>query len=146
MRCLNILYYLNRDWQENWGGELRLWDPERKTFKAIIPEFNMAVLFKTTGRSYHGVEVIEGPKARRSLASYYLTELPDDAILQENMRRKAAFVVTPMDSLDPWLLRIRSLRCYRRLNEEENEPIDSDEHRALVLMKARLATLSLSHE
>ena len=74
-RRLNMLIYLNQDWQESWGGHLELWDSEMQSqFIKIPPAFNKTVIFSTTDHSYHGhpnpLECPEGVN-RRSLALYY---------------------------------------------------------------------------
>lgn len=53
-RC-NALFYLNPEWQEDWGGELELWSTDGKSKVAeISPVFNRVVIFSTTKFSYHG--------------------------------------------------------------------------------------------
>src|SRR5262245_46442302 len=43
-RRLNLLIYLNRDWQDDWGGHLELWDRTgRQCVRRIAPTFNRAV-------------------------------------------------------------------------------------------------------
>jgi Rps23 Pro-64 3,4-dihydroxylase Tpa1-like proline 4-hydroxylase len=76
-RRLNVLIYLNAEWNEEWGGHLELWDGESKTcVKRIAPTFNRAVIFDTSSRSYHGhphpLNCPDG-QSRRSLALYYYT-------------------------------------------------------------------------
>ena len=76
-RRLNLLIYLNSDWDETWGGHLELWDRDGKTcVKRIEPIFNRAVIFDTSNFSYHGhphpLTCPEGC-ARRSFALYYYT-------------------------------------------------------------------------
>jgi Rps23 Pro-64 3,4-dihydroxylase Tpa1-like proline 4-hydroxylase len=76
-RRLNVLIYLNTEWDEAWGGHLELWDADGKTCaKRIAPLFNRAVIFDTSNRSYHGhphpLDCPEG-QSRRSLALYYYT-------------------------------------------------------------------------
>ena len=54
-RRLNLLVYLNKDWQQEWGGALELWDRGgQRCVRAIQPVFNRAVLFDTSNFSYHG--------------------------------------------------------------------------------------------
>jgi len=86
-RRLNVLIYLNTEWDEAWGGHLELWEAERKTcVKRIAPIFNRAVIFDTSSHSYHGhphpLNCPEG-QSRRSLALYYYTvdyPYPEDQI------------------------------------------------------------------
>jgi hypothetical protein len=76
-RRLNLLCYLNRDWREEYGGHLELWDREMKAcVKRILPVFNRCVVFSTTDFSYHGhPDPLNCPKgwSRKSLALYYYT-------------------------------------------------------------------------
>lgn len=74
-RRLNLLIYLNKDWQEEYGGNLELWDQNMtQCEKKIMPIFNRCVIFSTTDFSYHGhpnpLTCPEG-QTRKSLALYY---------------------------------------------------------------------------
>lgn len=74
-RQLNLLLYLNKDWDDNWGGELELWDEKKENcMKKVSPIFNRCVIFNTTGKSWHGhphpLNTPEGV-TRKSLALYY---------------------------------------------------------------------------
>lgn len=45
------LIYLNKDWREEYGGHLELWDREARTCRTrILPLFNRTVVFSTAGR------------------------------------------------------------------------------------------------
>lgn len=76
-RRLNLLIYLNHDWQEAWGGHLELWDQDvERCCEKILPIFNRTVVFSTTEISYHGhPEPLRCPpgKSRKSLSFYYYT-------------------------------------------------------------------------
>lgn len=71
-RAANLLIYLNEDWEEEWGGQLELHNGLEQ--RKITPWGGRAVLFETTGTSWHGhPEPLKCPqgRARRSLALYY---------------------------------------------------------------------------
>jgi Rps23 Pro-64 3,4-dihydroxylase Tpa1-like proline 4-hydroxylase len=74
-RRLNLLVYLNKNWQEEYGGHLQLWDSEMtRCERAVLPIFNRCVIFNTTDFSYHGhPDPLNTPEGvtRRSLALYY---------------------------------------------------------------------------
>ena len=74
-RRLNILIYLNKNWSENFGGSLQLWDKDmRKCIQKILPEFNRMVIFSTTDFSYHGNPdkvSCSNDNSRKSIAMYY---------------------------------------------------------------------------
>ena len=76
-RRLNALLYLNRDWQESFGGDLQLWGQDmRQAEKIILPVFNRMVVFATTDYSYHGHPLplsCPSDRTRRSIALYYYT-------------------------------------------------------------------------
>ena len=78
-RRLNILVFLNEQWEKEWGGRIELWDPQvRVRRQAFTPVLNRCVIFETSDRSYHGVERVQCPKdrARQSFAGYYYTSDP----------------------------------------------------------------------
>ena len=74
-RRINLLIYLNKNWKENYGGSLELWDKDMsKCVSKIIPTFNKIVIFNTNDFSYHGnPEIIDNPHntSRKSIALYY---------------------------------------------------------------------------
>ena len=76
-RRLNMLIYLNRDWKEEYGGHLELWDADGKTCRErILPVFNRTVIFSTTDRSFHGhPHQLTSPPGvtRKSVSLYYYT-------------------------------------------------------------------------
>jgi Rps23 Pro-64 3,4-dihydroxylase Tpa1-like proline 4-hydroxylase len=76
-RRLNLLVYLNKDWKEEYGGHLELWDRGMaRCEQRILPVFNRTVVFSTTDFSYHGhptpLAVPEG-MSRKSVSFYYYT-------------------------------------------------------------------------
>jgi Rps23 Pro-64 3,4-dihydroxylase Tpa1-like proline 4-hydroxylase len=74
-RRLNVIVYLNRDWEEEYGGYLELWNREMsRCERRVLPIFNRCVIFSTTDFSYHGhPEPLSCPEGmtRKSLALYY---------------------------------------------------------------------------
>ena len=76
-RRVNLLLYLNKDWKEEWGGNLGLYDKNgKKCLKIVSPFFNRLMIFETHDLSYHGFpEPIICPKniTRNSLILYYYT-------------------------------------------------------------------------
>ncbi|MBB6610292.1 2OG-Fe(II) oxygenase [Pontibacter sp. Tf4] len=78
-RRLNVLVYLNKNWEENYGGYLELWaltEGHNRLMTSIAPSFNRCVIFETNEISYHGhpkkLNVPDGV-TRKSLATYYYT-------------------------------------------------------------------------
>ncbi len=101
-QVLNLIIYLNEDWQSHWGGDLELWTAGRKPHSKIAPIANRAVLFFTGTRSFHGhPEPLTCPPERRrnSLAVYYyIYERPQNEDY-EGMQRAACWVPTTADDL-----------------------------------------------
>lgn len=79
-RRLNLLVYLNHDWQSEYGGQLELWDRGMtRREKAVDPLFNRCVIFNTDDDSFHGhPDPLNCPpdRTRRSMALYYYTASP----------------------------------------------------------------------
>jgi Rps23 Pro-64 3,4-dihydroxylase Tpa1-like proline 4-hydroxylase len=83
-RRLNVLVYLNRDWEEEYGGALELWGRDQaRCEQRILPLFNRLVVFNTTEYSFHGhPEPLNCPedRTRKSLALYYYSKgRPEEA-------------------------------------------------------------------
>lgn len=74
-RRLNVLVYLNENWEESFGGHFELWDTDMKgCVKKLLPIFNRMAIFSTTDFSYHGhPDPLNCPedRSRRSMAFYY---------------------------------------------------------------------------
>ena len=76
-RRINILLYLNKDWEEAYGGHLEMWDKDTKFCgDKVLPVFNRLAIFSTTSESFHGhPDPLNCPQdmTRKSLALYYYT-------------------------------------------------------------------------
>jgi hypothetical protein len=86
MRRYNLIYYLNKDWNPDWGGNLEFWSHDennnqpKEKITTIECKFNRAVLFDTTQNSWHGFSnPINCPEGvyRKSIAVYYLSDVPE---------------------------------------------------------------------
>lgn len=95
-RRVNILLYLNEEWDPSWGGLLELWDPDMTACQAkVTPAGNRMLVFTTSLDSFHGhPDALQCPEdvARRSMALYYFTE-------EENaVRRSTNYQARPEES------------------------------------------------
>ena len=98
-RRINLLLYLNKDWNKEWGGSLQLWDKDMKTMiQDIQPLFNRVVIFNTGSDTYHGhPHSLNTPSgiSRISLALYYYTKENPDT--QETNVTSAVWKDTPVE-------------------------------------------------
>ena len=80
-RRLNLIIYLNEDWDPQFGGNLELWDRQMKRCgQSVAPLAGRAVVFSTDLHSYHGhPDPLTCPedRSRRSIATYYYTAFAD---------------------------------------------------------------------
>lgn len=82
-RRLNLLLYLNEEWDDAWGGALELhtnpWlHPADNEVKTVSPRMNRCVIFETSDHSWHGFRRLELPDdkrdvSRKSFAMYLYT-------------------------------------------------------------------------
>lgn len=96
-RKLNIIIYMTKNWNSEWGGGLELWshDEQKNQPKDLIKTvencYNRAIIFDTTQNSWHGLpNFINCPQevVRKSLAVYYVQPKPN----QTEERGRALFV------------------------------------------------------
>merc|ERR1711871_1622088 len=122
-RRINIIVYLNKNWSREWGGAIELWSSDasgamKERVVDVPPEFNTAVLFRTSDLSFHGMPdpvACEQGNGRRSLAIYYVS--PPRATAMR--RLKAKFLGRPEDPVDTGLDELRKLRAERRLTRDD---------------------------
>ena len=81
LRRINVLVYLNKDWDPSLGGDLELWSPDMsRCVRRVTPNAGTCVIFNTSAASYHGhpdpLRCPEG-RTRKSMAFYYYTIDPE---------------------------------------------------------------------
>jgi hypothetical protein len=85
-RRLNVLIYLNKDWQKDWGGNFEIWDNDMTHQMASFePTYNRMVCFSTGSDTFHGnPEPVNHPDGdpRISIALYYYTATWDDTRIE----------------------------------------------------------------
>ncbi len=96
-RRVNLILFLNENWDESYGGALELWKIDMSACeKSVIPVLGRAVVFNTESDSFHGhPDPLDCPEGvfRRSLALYYYT-VPEGAEMLEP-RHTTDFRVRP---------------------------------------------------
>jgi len=99
-RRINMIIYLNDNWDDNWGGHLELWDKSMTTLeKRIAPVINRCVIFNTDQDSFHGhPDPLNTPDGitRRSIALYYYTA--SEKIYDEVPAHDTMYKARPSDS------------------------------------------------
>lgn len=128
-RRINIIFFLNRDWNPEWNGQTELWDKEmKKCVKKVDIVFNRALIFKTNEISYHGLpEPINSPLNvyRKTIAYYYVSKLNNLSNIKklgsndEGYRTKATYVPRPCDTITSGLQMIYDIRPFRRITSKD---------------------------
>lgn len=124
-RQINLLIYFNRDWRDDWNGNLELWDGGMtRCVHSINPRFNRCVVFRTRERSFHGHPAkLSCPEdnSRRSIALYYFrNEGAVKRLAPTNYRARPqdSQATSALIAADRWLLRGYSfLKRYTRLSD-----------------------------
>ncbi len=132
-RRLNIIFFLNKNWDKKWNGDNQLWDKDmKKCMVKTYPEFNSAIIFQTNDISWHGLpNKISCPDYiyRKSMAYYYISPLVSKTYTDKHgkdksgYRTKAAFKKRPNDPDLPQLKKLYEIRPYRRIEKEDMETI-----------------------
>ena len=116
LRTLNILLYLNENWDEAWLGNLELWnDDVTSMVTSIAPVMNRMAIFQTSETSFHGhPHPLQVPEdvTRRSLAAYYYTDWPGS--LRQRAKTNYRLVPTQIHAV-----RARITDCRNRGMSEE---------------------------
>lgn len=76
-RVINIILYLNQDWNYKDGGILNLEREYKNNFQIenVLP-MNQQIIFRTDTNIWHGVNEILSDKKRISIALYYYHDVP----------------------------------------------------------------------
>lgn len=99
-RRLNMLIYLNKEWNPNWGGYLEIWDKKMtKIQRSIAPLFNRCVIFNTDTDTFHGhPDPLNCPDdvTRKSIALYYYTA--SKSVYSESPAHPTMYMARQQDS------------------------------------------------
>ena len=95
-RRVNVLIYLNKNWNHSYGGHLEFWNKNMsKCEKKILPSFNTMAIFSTTDFSNHGhPDPLKCPieVSRKSIALYYFSSgRPKEEIRESHIKNRTYF-------------------------------------------------------
>lgn len=94
-RRLNLILFLNKDWKEEYDGDIELWSSDmQRCEQKILPIANRFVLFTLSEKSFHGhPKPLNCPKGmtRKSIAMYYY----DSDTVEESESRKTLWQSLP---------------------------------------------------
>ena len=82
LRVLNILLYMNKDWQPEYDGALLVRADPRDEPRAVAPLFNRGVFMFTGENTFHGYRKMSLPPGvtRKSIAGYAYELIPEGSI------------------------------------------------------------------
>jgi len=128
-RRINVLIYLNKDWEEEYGGHFELWDREvKRAEKKILPIFNRCAIFSTTSVSFHGHPVplaCPPDRNRKSIATYYYSNGRPEEDPELTHKHEVAF------QQRPGVNRVKASLGTRKVIKSLIPPIFTDLYRGL---------------
>jgi len=128
-RRINVLIYLNKDWEEEYGGHFELWDREvKRAEKKILPIFNRCAIFSTTSVSFHGHPVplaCPPDRNRKSIATYYYSNGRPEEDPELTHKHEVAF------QQRPGVNRVKASLGVRKVVKSLIPPIVTDLYRGL---------------
>lgn len=127
-RRINVLIYLNKDWEEAYGGHFELWSRDMKTSeRKILPTFNTLAIFSTTDFAFHGhPDPLNCPeeRSRKSLALYYYTNgRPASEINQKLGAHSTLFQARVGEISDVEALKVKEPTNWRALAKDVIPPM-----------------------
>jgi hypothetical protein len=157
-RRLNVIVYLNKGWQSEWGGAIEVHSnprkPETNQIRAFDPVFNRCVMFETNEISWHGFPRITLPPeqrnvSRKSISIYlYTTTRPAEELapvhgtfyvqrpLPQRYREGLTLTVDDVADLKRQLwLRDIWTEHYHKMELEKNREIDGKNRDIRIMME-----------
>lgn len=121
-RRLNLIIYMNKDWKEEYGGKIELYNTNMIKITEEMPSFNTAIIFKTCDISYHGLpKPIKCPDDifRKSIAIYYVSN-PRDNITE---RYKAEYFPQLNQPVNDNIRKLYEIRKNRLITDDDLDQI-----------------------
>lgn len=120
-RRVSIMIYLSKNWKEEWGGKLKLWD-ENLENETIVNHgmWNTAIIFRTNGIAYHGFpEPLKCPENeyRNVIGIYYMSDPTEETL--KNPRYRAHYFPKPGQHVCDKLKVLYEIRKSRRIYEDD---------------------------
>jgi hypothetical protein len=120
-RRVSLLVYMSKDWKEEWGGNLKIWDSNLENETTLNHDlWNTAILFKTNGLCYHGFpEPIKCPEGiyRKAIGVFYLTDPTEEAL--KYPRNRANYFPRKGQNVPEQLQKLYDIRINRRINQSD---------------------------
>ncbi len=131
-RRLNLLLYLNKNWSDQYGGHLELWDKNmKKCVKKIKPDFNTMVIFNTNDFSNHGhPNPLNCPNniSRKSVATYYFSDGRPTSEININVfknktyfKNRAGYINDVSEKNEKFKNFLRSFKFYQKIKSFEKK-------------------------
>jgi Rps23 Pro-64 3,4-dihydroxylase Tpa1-like proline 4-hydroxylase len=97
---LTLLIYLNKNWQDAYGGQLLLQETETSKIYEIAPSFNRCVIVKSDESTYHGYRQLNLPEGitRKSILVNFYQQVAPDQIPPRRPTKWATSNVSPLKS------------------------------------------------
>jgi len=164
-RRLNVIVYLNKGWQREWGGAIEIHsnprDPATNQIRGFDPIFNRCVMFETNEISWHGFPKISLPPdqrdlSRKSISIYlYTTTRPAEEVaplhgtfyVQRPLpdRVREGLTLTSQDVADLQELLWRRdiwIQQYQKMELEKNREIDEKNRGIRAMIESHTAEIA----
>ena len=121
-RRLNLILFLNKDWKNEYNGNLELWNKDATTcLYSYSPKiFNRAIIFKTTNNSWHGLTkkiICPDNIFRKSLAYYWVSALTEKNNNRD--RLKASFIPNKDENNNTKIKKLCKIISIRRITDND---------------------------
>ncbi len=115
-RRVNMIWFANKEWSEEWNGNLELWSKDMsQCVRKIEPRFNRMVVFETPNAPHGLPDEIKCPPTHRrmSLAAYYYSVEKPEGVTDEH--HSTMFLKRPNEETNPVIEALREQRNKGRL-------------------------------
>ncbi len=115
-RRVNVIWFANKEWDEEWNGALELWNKDMtQCVRKIPPRFNRLVVFETPNAPHGLPDEIKCPPTHRrmSLAAYYYSVEKPEGVTEEH--HSTMFLKRPNEETNPVIEALREQRNKGRL-------------------------------